>query len=257
MQFSLKTSTKFRIGCVALVLLPVFFLCVARPSVSATSLTTWPHVELPTDADYYNIGEQVSLNGIPMRMRGFVSKRDVASTVAWFKTHLGEPLMEDHVDGKTILGHPQGDHYITVQIESVDTGVNGLIGVSDMRQALTQRDQASDAKDAWARDLPSGTQIINLMSSHDDGKDSVVLLATNQQTDALNIERATRALERRGYAVERQMKLEKGSQVDDAEVDMTGQMVMFKSQNKEATLMAFHDPSGKAAIVINVTVSGP
>ncbi len=227
---------------------------VTRPSISASTPTGWPSVDLPPQAEAFSISDHMSSNGVPMRVSGFVAKQNMSDTVAWFKAKLGEPLMEDRVGDKTVLGRPDGDYYLTVQIEPSDTGVRGLIATSDMRQALTQREQTRKNQDAWARDLPADTRIVNLMSSQDDGKTSTYLVASNQQSDALNAERATRALQQRGFVVERSVTLEKGALVDGIRIEMSGKGVLFKSADREATVLAFHEPSGKAAIVINTVI---
>ena len=79
-----------------------------------------------------------------------------------------------------------------------------------MRQALSEQGKSREANAAWARDLPADTKIVNLMTSHDDGKDAVFLMATNQYSNAVNIDRATSALEKRGFLVERRIKIQDG-----------------------------------------------
>jgi len=243
-----------RLICAGLLAAALTTALVTRPSVSANTPAGWPSVEPPPEAEVFTVSDHMSSNGVPMRVNGFVAKQNLSDTVAWFKAKLGEPLMEDRVGDKTVLGRPDGDYYLTVQIEPSDTGVRGLIATSDMRQALTQREQARKNQDAWARDLPADTRIVNLMSSQDDGKTSTYLVASNQQSDALNAERATRALQQRGFVVERSVTLEKGALVDGIRIEMSGKGVLFKSADREATVLAFHEPSGKAAIVINTVI---
>ncbi|MBC7699451.1 hypothetical protein [Aquabacterium sp.] len=245
-------ATRFwGIALVIAVLASVVFM---RPSISAGQPQVWPTIQLPADAESISISDHMVANGVPMRTSSFTARQDVATTVAWFKARLGSPLAEDRLGNKTILGRAEGDFYITIQLEQIETGVLGLIGVSDMRYALTQRGKSREATDAWARDLPSGTKVLNLLVSQDDGKSSTYLLASNLQSDALNAERATRALERRGFVVERKVDLEKGATVNGSVITVSGRTVLFKSAGREATVMAFHDESGRAAIVINAVV---
>ncbi|MDI1260151.1 hypothetical protein [Aquabacterium sp.] len=243
-----------RLIAVVLFIAVLASVALVRPSIGADQPQVWPTVQLPADAESIGISDRMLANGVPMRTSSFAAKGDVATAVAWFKARLGSPLTEDRLGNKTILGRPEGNYYITIQLEPIDTGVLGLIGVSDMRYALTQQSRSHDAKDAWIRDLPSGTKVLNLLVSQDDGKSSTYLLASNQQSDSLNAERATRALERRGFAVERRVNLEKGATVNGSVITVSGRAVLFKSADREATLMAFHDESGKAAVVINTVV---
>lgn len=253
-MLSLVSSTKARLGGVALVIGLLGAVGYMRPGIGANTPSGWPRIELPANADSFDIGQEVSSNGVPMRMSKFASNLSLPETVAWFKSKLGQPLLEDHVGEKTVLGRPQGDYYITIQLEQSGAGVQGLIGISNMRQALSEQGKSREANAAWARDLPADTKIVNLMTSHDDGKDAVFLMATNQYSNAVNIDRATSALEKRGFLVERRIKIQDGDDFGFGVADPAAQTVLFKSEGKEATAMAFHDPSGTATIVINTTV---
>ena len=242
-------------SCLAIVIATIGITAFARPSISAVQPAGWPTIELPADADSFSISDELSTNGVPMQLRGFITKKDVASTVAWFRAKLGQPLTENQIGRKTILGRPDGDYYVTVQIEPSEGGVRGLIGVSNMRQALYQRQRSSAVAEAWIRDLPANTKIMNIVTSQDDGKSSTYVLASNQLSDSLNAQRATRALERRGFVVERKAALDKGKQINGSFIEASGEVVLFKSPNREATVMAFHDTTGKAALVISTVQS--
>src|SRR3989442_6030678 len=78
----------------------------------------WPTVALPEDARAFSVGEQIVANGTPMRVQVFISNRSPAEVAAWFRHSLGEPIVENKVQDKLVLGRQAGDFYETVQLET-------------------------------------------------------------------------------------------------------------------------------------------
>ena len=103
------------------------FLASGALLAASAAASGWPEVKLPPAVQRFDVGQHMTVNGLPMRVRGFLSPESPATLAAWFRASLGSPLVESRHNGKTILGRPQGAYYLTVQIEPAGSGTRGLV----------------------------------------------------------------------------------------------------------------------------------
>lgn len=120
------------------------------PLAHAEGTPSWPNVSLPAGASAYQIGEQMSVNGMPMRLKGFVTRTAPLETAAWFRKSLGKPLVENVLLGKLVLGRAQGDYYVSVLLEEMpgqNGGTRGTVTVTNVKTAFEQRDSTRAANE--------------------------------------------------------------------------------------------------------------
>ena len=116
---------------------------------AACAAAPWPSVPLPSGAKPFQIGEQLSVGGFPMRLQGFVTNTAPLETADWFHRTLGQPLVEDVVMGKLVLGQARGDYYVSVMLEALPNGragTRGTVTVSDLKTAYEGRDATHAVK---------------------------------------------------------------------------------------------------------------
>jgi hypothetical protein len=202
----------------------------------------WPQIALPSDARPFEIATQASVNGLPMQLRGFISDSGPDQLLAWFRQRLGQPLVENVVGGKRVLGRAQGAHYITLQLEPAGHGTRGLIAVTALAGALAQRSATEMETARLLSGFPPGSRLLNHIVSSDAGKVSTYVVLTNGQDEALNLQRVKDVMRAGGLALER----ESGS---DARVP--GRTAFFKGRNREAVAIVYRDGAGQSAIVMN------
>ncbi len=236
-------------------LLPVLAACaLALAGACAQARNDWPKVALPDDAKVFPIGEQVAVNGMPMRMQGFVSKASPAESAAWFRRSLGKPLVENTVGKKLVLGRAQGPYYISVQLEALGPshpGTRALVAVSDLTAAYERRDDTKAASERLLARLPAGTHLVSKMSSGDGGKSASYVVLTNSFELALNRERLIGMLREDGYALEREALADTPpGQPSQVGLD-AGKTLFFKGAGKEAIAVISRDLSGKTTLVLN------
>lgn len=214
---------------------------------NAIAQDVWPTIALPREIRTFDIGEQVAVDGLPMRMQGFVSALKPAQLAAWFRLHMGNPLVENTLGNKLILGRVQGDYYLTVQLEPAGTGTRGVAAVAHQKAAYDNRDENRANTEHWLSRLPAGSKILSKMTSEDAGKVSTYLLATNTQSESLNRDRLKNLMRDDGFELEREATPDDKSLAGHA----NGRTLFFKGAGKEAMATLYRDSNGNTAIVLN------
>jgi hypothetical protein len=207
---------------------------------AAHAQTAWPSVALPEGIETFSIGEQVSANGRPVRMRGFVSSTAPARMVQLFKASLGQPLVEDISAAKTVLGRAQGEFYVTVQLETAGAGSRGVIALTRLRSMLADRDASKQADQRLLSRLPASTRLVSRTASVDGWNHAQHLVFTNALSPELNTSAVARMLGADGFALER-----------EAPAASSGKTLFFRRSDGEALAVIFRDPSGSSLIVLN------
>ena len=176
-----------------------FMLLMAAAACTAAPATAWPEVALPPGAQTFDVGRQLQINGLAMRVRGFLSPEPAARLVDWFRASLGQPLVEDRRGAATILGRPQGAFYLTVQIEPAGSGARGLVALSDVPRMPAGRSEAHAQEARWHARLPAGMRILNLVRATDGGRMSEHLVLECAESLAASRQALTRLLQHEGY----------------------------------------------------------
>jgi hypothetical protein len=164
--------------------------------------------------------------------------------------------MDDHRDGLRILGRAQGEHYITIRLESApDGGTRGLVAVTHLRAALHGQARSQDERARWQRLLPAGTEIASLLNTRDGGQMSTHLVATNRHGEALNAQRLTAALQEQGYALERRFDAAKDTKAHAFGSETGAITVLMRGPGKEATAVISRNALGLTSIVLVTSVA--
>lgn len=218
----------------------------------ANAQADWPQPVLPGHVSVFAVGDQLTANGLPMRVQGFVSTEDsVEDLLAWFRRYWGQPLMENTVGAKRILGRLQNGFYWTVQIEAVRRGAKGLVAVTD----LSARAQASDRYVATTERLlarfPAGSQLVSHMVSPGEGKTASHVVVSNRHSESLNHDALKAMLADEGMALERETSVLEQS-------DLRGKAIKtlyFKGASKEAMAVISSDSQGRSTVILNTVIT--
>lgn len=183
----------------------------------------WPTVEHPRDARIENIGEQVRLNGIPMRMTRTLAAAPVDEVVAHYRKVLGPRVAHSQVEGTQVLAHERGDFFITVTINPLEDGLSeALLSIADMPAAR----EAADRPLGFT--LPAGSELLSDMESIDGPVSSRQFVVMNTHGLHANLERFSASLADRGLRPD-------GPALADSE---------------EALVQRFEGQSGEAKLVL-------
>ena len=211
-------------------------------SAPARAERAWPQLALPADAQAWPVGEHFSANGVPLRVRGFLSARPLDALVREMRQRLGEPVVESRVGGQRILGRAEAGFYLTVQLAPVAGGTRALVAVADLDTARRQRAATQALAQRWLQRLPAGSQILSHSRARDGARLSTQLVYRNGASAALNAQALTATLAQDGLAPE------SGAHAGGERV------LLFKGPGQEASAVIGRLPGGQSSVVLN-TVS--
>jgi hypothetical protein len=236
------------------VLLTIFVVLCNSSNAAPTS---WPYFDMPKEITTFDISQHITANGMPMRIAGFVSSSGPQQAAALFRASMGQPLVENSLANKIILGRAQGERYLTVQLEPAGSGTRGIIAVADLRAALNQRNASLDAAHHLLENFPHGSQLVNQTSSVDRGQTSHHITLVNTYSPELNLGHIKTMMHDDGYVLEREtadlppLSAQQTTPARKAAPD--SKILFFKGQSKEAIAMAFRNDDGRTAIIISTT----
>lgn len=201
----------------------------------------WPVPHLPDGLQTFAIGQQMTVNGLPMRLRGFVSPRAVDDLLPAMRASLGQPLVEDSRGAKHVLGRAEGNYYITVQVEASQSGSRGTVAVTDLG-AASKGHQAHRINTArWLDRLPAGSTLASDLSADDANRKAQHLVFVNRHGASRNREGLVTLMKSDGYALER----------EEADAIAGVGTLYFTAPGKEA--MAVIARSGETtSVVVNI-----
>lgn len=232
-------------------------VCTSLLAAPAPALAqrAWPSVALPGDAQVFSAGEELGVNGTPMRIRGFLSTRSTRDVAEWFRSSLGGTVVENRVGPKLILGQARGDFYVTVQLEPVAGGTRGLVATSDLKTAVEQREQTQADTQRWLLRLPAGSRILSRVGSQDGARLSSQLVYSNGVGEDRNGEVLRDVMREEGLRLEREAV--GGSQGKDGDngAPAAGRVLFFKGGGKEATAVISRLPDGRTSVVLNTVTT--
>lgn len=220
------------------ILLLMLFFAVGVLDASAKT----PEIELPPSAKSFSVGENIVLNGLPMRMRGFHADGSLRELKAWFRRHLGVQVVENRWGDTVILGKAEGKSYLTVQLKPGRDGVQGVVAISDL-QASDVLERYRERANRLLSGMPHDSMLVSDMTAQDGNKVSWHAVVANRQGGQLNSERVQAWLIGQGFVLEHETRTG-----DD------GRSLYFKGAAKEAIVTIARERGQQAVIVIN-TVS--
>lgn len=211
---------------------------------------SWPNVALPDDIQAFNAGENVSFNGIPVRLQGFVSHRSPEQVAQWFHQKMGEPLMDDRIGNKRVLGRLQDDAYITIQIEPQAKGSRGVVAMTMMSEIPKKQKKNEELNQYWLSKMPPGSRLLQQVVSQDGNRYSTHLTFSNAYSTGVNRDAVLRALKSEAY------ELEDGLATKNASINSGSPLALyFNGKNKQAIALVKRVEAGSSIVVLNLITS--
>src|SRR5215470_1029408 len=98
------------------------------PAVASAG-APWPDVKLPDGAQSAEVASHMIFNGTDMRGQVFTSTESAANVVKFYRDLWGKQSVLNQIPGWQVVGHREGDFYITVQVRQEGGGSRGDIGI--------------------------------------------------------------------------------------------------------------------------------
>lgn len=240
----LRTGFLQRLLLVALVFAMTFTLVVS--SVHAASEVIWPEFRLPEELALFAMGQTMTVDGLPMRLQGFVSRESPAKLAEAVRRSFGQPVVESNRGATKMLGRAEGRFYLTVQIESSGTGSKGVVATTDLGQLAKRHEAIAQEKARWLDRLPAGSTIASDMRSADGGKEARHTVIVNDHGSVRNRDAIVSLLANEGYVLEREAGPPADSVASKADTKPTPASRSFR----DAATLYFRAPGKEAMAVI-------
>lgn len=218
---------------------------IALACAAARAGAPWPAVALPEDASRYDIGQQMTVNGMPLRMQGFLSPSKPDAVAAWLRRQ-GKPLVQDRIGAKLVLGRVEGEFYVTVQLEEAGSGTRGLVAVSHLKAGYEQYAAAREAAERLLQRLPAGSRLVSQMNSSDAGRVARHVVLANDQPVALNRDRLVALMREDGLQLQREARPVSGAD---------GATLLFQGPAREANAIVSRGRDGVTTLVLHFSHS--
>jgi hypothetical protein len=171
-------------------------LAAAVSGLSGVRAADWPTVPLPDDSAGESVSRHMLYNGLHMRTSRIRTSKTPAEVIAFYRQKWQGLMVEDHVAGKTILGHHEGDHYVTVDLRRAGGGTEATIGIMRVNQ-----DGPRAAPGKWLA-RPANTEVLNDVQYLDTPGSTRTLTLRNRLSPAQNYEFYRRTLLAKGWKAE-------------------------------------------------------
>ena len=230
----------------------VFVTWCLHASISAAQdIVVWPTIKMPNNLAVFAMGDQMNVNGLWVRLQGFVSSQSPEKIVDAFRESLGQPLVENTDSHKQILGRAVDHFYVTIVVESAQAGSKGTIAISDLGTFSKNRDLEKQSNAKWTDRLPAGSAIVSRLRSTDGGKNAEHLVIINRHAETLNRDALLTLMREDGYVLEREMTADVRIKSTLPDGVANGCVLYFTAPRKEAMAVVARN-GDHTAIVLNM-----
>lgn len=105
------------------------------PVTAMAGLFSWPTPPLPPDTTTQNVAGRIVFNGLDMHAQTFSSPRSPDEILAFYRKAWAGQVVVNPMGHEQVIGHRQGDYFMTVQVSAAGAGSKGNIGVVDITSA--------------------------------------------------------------------------------------------------------------------------
>ena len=163
-------------------------LLLATPAFAAD----WPDVPLPEGSQAEWVSRHMVYNGVHMRASRFTSTRTLDQIEAFYHEQWGDEMVRNTLGRKRILGHRDGDHYITVDLQSAGGGTEANVGIVDMDAPTAGHPPG------YGMPKPANTEVVNDIR-YLDANEARTVLMHNTLSPGLNHDFYLRRLSGQGW----------------------------------------------------------
>ncbi len=194
----------------------------------------WPQPPLPSGTASAEVARRIVFNGLDMRAQTFQSQQSQADVVAYYRKLWDGKVVVNAMGNAEVVGHQQGDYYITVQVSRFGSGSKGDIGIIDVASAPKHFERGAGLPQ------PMGSRVFNDIAYPDDPTPARTVAMRNALSPAQNA----------SYFRERLMA--DGWKSADASQCASGSCVMRYERGDSKMTLVMSQLDGQSQVVINV-----
>jgi len=148
---------------------------------AASSASAWPELKLPDGTQAAEVASHMIYNGTDMRGQVFTPAQTAADIVKFYRQLWGKQSVLDQIPGWQVIGHRDGDFYVTVQVRADGSGSRGDIGIIRIPTAKTKVELGVGVP------RPSNTTVLNDILYPDDRTPARTLAMINKLSVQQNV----------------------------------------------------------------------
>lgn len=160
---------------VAKQVVPVLTAGLAGCVLSASVAAAVPDVPVPPHTQTAQVAKRIIYNGLDMHAQVFRSTLTQAQVVDFYQRQWGKKIAVNTLRSDQVVGHLEGDDYITVQVTPDSAGSKGTIGVVKLPP-----DGASKPQLGRGLPQPFGAHVVNDIRYPDDRTPARTVLLVDQ-----------------------------------------------------------------------------
>lgn len=220
----------------------------------------WPELPPPPHLEQFDVGStRMELNGVPTRIRGYVSDRSATELSQWYRQNVSGTWVENRIGTKTILGQKRSAHFVTIELEPMLSNASGnhtkVVAASmALRTAKRSNTQRELSLDYWTVHLPVQSQVISHIVDHDQGKASLHMVIVNRHSSTVNKHHFQREFGQMGFVMDPIFSAPSGQQIPPPPRTPAGEKFLFTGAKGEAILVLARDESGRSTAVMNLSI---
>ncbi len=207
--------------------------CIALSCVAHAS--SWPNPPLPSGTRTDDVAQHIVFNGLDMHAQTFTSPHSQDELVDFYRKAWDKEVVVNRLGPAEVIGHRDGDYYITVQVSSTGAGSKGNIGIVDVASAPKHFVPGEGLP------APAGSKVFNDITYPDDNVPARTVAMRNSLSPTQN------------GAYFRERLLADGWKVSDAGTCGNSDCVMrYERGDSKLTLLVMHEGTGQSQVLINV-----
>jgi hypothetical protein len=218
-------------------------LCCALLAAGAVrAAEPWPEIPSPPKATVKWVGDNMRVNGVPMRVMQFQSTSNRSEVVEYYRAYWSggyptkpsiTPLTES-----TIISQRHGPYFMTVKVEDADHGASeGLIAVTRVAGSKVELN-------AGRLPLMPGAKVVSVVESSDPGK-------RNREVVVINPQRSSSALQfyQAAYGTDGWSQIQ-NNEASHAAKSPGGTFMAFARDDTEMQLSITDNPNGRGSLLV-------
>jgi hypothetical protein len=151
----------------------IFAMCLLYVA-TAHAQANAPDVPLPPDTQKADVSQRIIYDGLEMHASVFSSTLTKQQIVDFYKQQWGSKVAVNALQGSEVVGHPDGDYFVTVQVSAYGSGSKGTIGIVRAPDADAPRPTLGAGLPQ-----PDNTKVVNDISYPDDAVPARTVLMMN------------------------------------------------------------------------------
>jgi hypothetical protein len=196
---------------------------------------SWPSPPVPSGTRTDDVAQHIVFNGLDMHAQTFTSPRSQDDLVEFYRKAWDREVVVNRLGSTQVIGHRDGDYYITVQVSSSGSGSKGNIGVVDVGDAPRHFVPGKGLP------APAGSKVFNDIAYPDDAVPARTVAMRNSLSPAQNT------------AYFRERLVTDGWKVSDTGTCGDNDCVMrYERGDSKLTLLVMREGATQSQVLINV-----